>query len=43
MKKWIQTGLAAIMLCTAAACTTKTEDDHLSRINAEGKRVIGLE
>ena len=27
----------------SAACTTKTEDDHLSRIKAEGKLVIGLE
>ena len=43
MKKWIQTGLAAVMVCTAAACTTKTEDDHLSRIKAEGKLVVGLE
>ena len=43
MKKWIQTGIAAVMLCTTAACTTKTEDDHLARIKAEGKIVVGLE
>ena len=43
MKKWIQTGLAAMMLCAATACTTKTEEDHLARIKAEGKIVVGLE
>lgn len=43
MKKWIQTGIVAVMLCTTAACTTKTEDDHLARIKTEGKIVVGLE
>lgn len=43
MKKWIQTGLAAVMMCTMTACGQKTEEDHLARIQSAGKLVVGLE
>ncbi|MGM9942075.1 MAG: transporter substrate-binding domain-containing protein [Bulleidia sp.] len=43
MKKWIQTGLAAVMMCTMTACGQKTEDDHLARIQSAGKLIVGLE
>lgn len=44
MKKWIQTGLAAMMMFTAAcSSSSQSEEDHLARIQSAGKLVVGLE